>query len=144
MGTWGTGWLILDAGGANQTKLRVESWSYDDDDKGATIIPYPGRGLYGFTLNTHGRIFKFINIFVTTYADWNNLKIQLELLEDTGIAINMKIQIDIAGNFEKPDGVNTIIPVIIKSRKGHTKRYGGEAQVYILEQLICHQAGALS
>jgi len=143
--TVGTGWLILNVGGgATELKIRCETWEYDDDDKGAKIIKYPPRGRYGYTLNKHERIFKFKNIFVVTYADWNNLKQTLKTLEDTGTVINMAIQIDIAGNYEKPDGTNDKIPVIIKSRKGHTKKYQGEAQVYVLKMLVVEQAGALS
>lgn len=144
MASWGTGWIIFDAGGTNETKFRIEKWEYDDEDKGATIINYPLRGFYGYTLNTHKRIFKFTNVFVDNYADWNTLKQRLKTLEDTGTIINIKIQIDSAGNFEKPDGSKDIIPVIIKQRRGHTKPYGGDIQFYVLKQLICEQAGALS
>lgn len=144
MATWGTGWLILDVGAANETKLRCESWEYDDDDKGAKVITYPPRGRYGYTLNKHIRIFKFTNIFVVTYANWNTLKQRLQTLEDTGTVINMKIQINLNGDFELPDGTNATIPIIIKSRKGHTKKYQGEAQVYVLKMLQVEQAGALS
>ena len=141
----GTGWLILNfGGGATELKLRVEFWEYDDDDTGATIIKYAGRGLYGYTLNIHGRMFKFTNVFVTSYSAWNALKQTLTTLEDTGTVINMKIQIDIEGNFELPDGTNGNIPIIIKSKKGMGKKYPGEAQVYMIKQLIVEQAGALS
>jgi len=144
MASVGTGWLILEPGTANELKMRVEQWEYDDDDESATTIKYPARGRFGYTLNTHGTIFKFTKVFVTTYAAWNILKARLVLLEDTGTVINMKIQIDIAGNFELPDGVNDNIPIIIKSKKGMTKVYPGEAQVYMIKQLLVEQAGALS
>ena len=144
MATWGTGWIIFDVGGDNETKLRVEKWEYDDDDKGAIATPFPGRGYFGFTVNTHGRKFKFTKLFITNYADWNTLKQRLTTLEDTGTVINIKIQVDIAGNFEKPDGTNATIPLIIKKKRGYSKPYGGESQFYVIKQLLCEQGGALA
>ena len=146
MASWGTGWLILAPGEATETKIRVEKWEYDDDDTGAVTIAYLSRGLYGYTMNIHKRKFKFTKLFVTNYADWNTLKSRLKILEDTGTVINIKIQVHSNGtDFEEPDGDgNDIIPVIIKKRRGHSKPYGGDAQFYIMKQLLCEQSGDLT
>lgn len=144
MATWGTGWIIFAPGEATETKVRIEKWEYDDDDSGAAVIRFSPRGLYGWTMNIHGRKFKFTKLFVEGYANWNTLKQRLKVLEDTGTVINIKIQVHSNGDCEKPDGINDVIPIIIKQRRGHSKPYNGDAQFYIMKQLICEQGGALA
>ena len=144
MASWGTGWVIFAPGEETETKVRVDKWEYDDDDKGASIIEYAMRGIYGWTINVHARKFKFTKLFIEGYDNWNTLKQRLKILEDTGVAINIKIQVHTNGDCEKPDGTNDVIPVIIKTRRGHSKPYKGDAQFYVMKQLICKQAGALT
>lgn len=144
MASWGSGWLILDAGGANETKIRCEEWQYDDIDSGVTIINYPSRGFYGFTLNTHKATLKIENVFVDNYADWNTLKQRLKTLEDTGTVINIQIQVNLNEDKELFDGTNSTMPVIIKKRRGHRKVYRGNSQFYYIGEITFEQAGALT
>ena len=142
------GWVFFayedGEGGGNEFQVQCEGWDYDDSDKGAKVIITPNRGRFGYTINKRDRVLKIYNLFVRNYADWNLLKIALKALEDTGTVINIRIQVKTTGEFEKWDGTNQTIPVIIFNRKGHKKPYRGDAQFYRIGMVMCKQAGVLT
>jgi hypothetical protein len=142
------GWIRLYwSAGVNTMDLHAEDWSYDKDDPSPITIDYANRGHVGFTMNAEKVVIKLKNVWVDTEAKWNILKTRLEAAEDAG---DCKIRIQVRGTvttpyFELFNGVagKDVMPVIIKSKKGYTKKYRGQAQFYMIKNITLIQTGAL-
>lgn len=137
------GWLYLDYGGT-EVRFRCEEIDYDEEDKGSINVHYPSDGHFGFTTDTQHRKVKAKNIWVTTIADWNLLKVKLKALQTAGVAFNIRYKIASTPSWEQFDGTNEIMPVIIKKVRGKKKLYRGDTTIFMIKQIIFEQAGALT
>lgn len=122
--------------------ITCEDCTYDIDDTSAKVLDYPSRGHFGWTLQTEKNIAKIKNARTDTEADWNTLKAELQNAKDSTVC-NLKKQISSTPTYEKWDGTNTILPVLVKSQKGHKKIYGGDTTIYQIAQIILLQSGAI-
>lgn len=139
-----TAWVRLSYG-SDALFLNCEDWEYDNDDKSATNIDYPGRGHYGYTLNTEKVAVKLTNVYVLTEAAWNVLKAQIKAAQEAA-SVTLRIQISSSPTYELYDGGagNDEMPVLIKTTKGRTKKFKGDTTIYVIKQITLTQAGALS
>jgi len=120
-------------------------WQYGKDDPSATSIDYPSRGHFGFTLNTEKVIIKLTEVYVTTEAEWNILKAQLEAAEEAA-SCTLRIQISSTPTYELFNGVagKDEMPILIKSKKAYGKIFKGDTTMYQIKQIILWQIGALA
>jgi hypothetical protein len=133
-------WLTY---GSDVLYLLCEGWSYDNDDPSAFVVDYPSRGHFGFTLNTEKVVVKLKNVYVTSEADWNTLKAQLKAAQEAS-SCTLKIKISSDPTYEKFDGTNDDMPVLIKSTKGRKKVFKGDTTYYQIGMIELIQSGALS
>jgi len=128
----------------NALCIRAEDWEYDNSDPMPIAVDYPNRGHFGKTLDSEKVQIKIKNAYVTTEADWNILKTQLQAAKTASDTV-LKIQVSSTPSFELFDGVagNDEMPVLVIDRKGHSKKYRGDTTFYILGQIMLRQSGSL-
>ncbi len=96
-------WIRISyASDANNLYLNAEDWDYGKSDSNPILLDLPSRGHFGKSFNIEKVTVKIKNTYVTTEADWNILKTQLETAEDAGDA---KLRIQVSKNYE----VSTVV-----------------------------------
>lgn len=136
-------WITLNYGSDVLYLTCEEPWKYGNDDPSAISIDTPSRGHFGFTLNTEKVVIKLSKVYVTSESEWNVLKQQIKVAQEAS-SCTLIIKISSTPTYEKFDGTNHIMPVLIKTQRGRTKPFKGDSTVYEMGQILLIQSGALS
>ncbi len=144
-----TAWIKITYG-SDTLYIHCEDWSYDNKDPSPIIIDYPNFGHYGKTLKAETVTINLTNAYVTNKTDWETLKTQLKAIRNSSTQATLQIRVSTDGattptyGYEKYDGTNTTMPVLIVDMKGFTKRYRGNTTQYLIKKITLRQIGALT
>jgi len=139
-----SGWIyIYDTDGSAWKQVYCEHYEWDDKDTGTIFIDYPADGHYGFTMNTRQRKVTIKNIYFDNKNDFDTFMALIQTNLEDGESFDLKIMCSSSSDYEKFDGTNHIMPVLVESIKGVNKIVNGDSQYRQIKRLIFRQAGAL-